>query len=426
MKSPGAVLCMLALLASAAWAAEVRVPSEAAGTIAEALALEDVETIILEPGVFLEHDLGVEGPVLLKGATGHPADAVIDAAGLGRVMTVLEPPGVLLEGITLRNGRALDADGRGGGILSFCQSLMLTDVRIEDCTAASGGGLPVHGPTLRTELVRTTVTGCTALASGGGLFAANGAVQFTCRETTFAGNAAGGSGGAAAAAYVDLVFENVTMAANDAPHGSALALWREADARLNRCLLALNTGGAAVLRDNSSLIDLFCCAIAENPGGDWTGPLAGLVGVDGNIAADPQFCDPESGDWSVDESSPCAPAGACGGIGAWGADFGSTPNEPGDEETPGRLVEFAAHPNPFNPETELVFSLASPGRVELAVYDLAGRAVRTLVDGARPAGNHRAAWRGDDDSGRSVPSGVYLAVIRTDGRREALRLALVK
>lgn len=427
MKILSGILGGLLLLASAApGVEEVRVPSDQAATIAEALALEGVGTIILEPGVFLEHDLVVEGPVLLQGATGDPADVVIDAEGQGRVMTVLEHPGVLLEGITLRNGRALDADGRGGGILSFSQFLKLTDVRIEDCTAASGGGLHIHGPTLRTELVRTAVTGCTALVSGGGLFAANGAVQFECRETTFAGNAAGGSGGAMAAASTDLVCESVTMVANDAPHGSALALWKGADVELNRCLLALNTGGAAVLRDNSSLIDPYCCAIALNTGGDWTGPLAGLLGVDGNIAEDPQFCDPESGDWSVADSSPCAPAAACGGIGAWGADCGSTPNEPGDDGTPARLVEFAAFPNPFNPETEIVFSLASPGRVQLAVYDLAGRAVRTLVDGARPVGNHRAVWRGDDDSGRSVPSGVYLAVIRTDGRREALRLALVK
>lgn len=426
MKPITGILCGLLILASTASGVTVHVPSEEAATIAEALALPVVDTIILEPGIHPGHDLVLGGPLILRGATGNPADVVIDAEGAGRVFEILEHPGVFLEGITLRNGRGLDADGRGGGILSFCHFLSLTDVRIEDCVAASGGGLHVHGPTLRTSLTRVTITGCEALASGGALFVANGAVQFTVAGSTLAGNSAGGSGGAVSVSYTDVRFDRTTIAANQAPLGAALALWDGADVNLDRCLLALNEGGAAVLRDNASLVDPMCCDIALNPGGDWTGPLAGWVGVDGNISEDPQFCDPGSGDWSVADSSPCAADAACGGIGAWEADCGPTPNEPGDDETPERLVRFAAYPNPFNPETEIVFSLAAPGEVELVVYDLAGRAVRTLVDGARTAGNHRAVWRGDDDSGRSAPSGVYLAVIRGDGRREALRLALVK
>jgi len=65
------------------------------------------------------------------------------------------------------------------------------------------------------------------------------------------------------------------------------------------------------------------------------------------------------------------------------------------------------HPNPFNPSTTIRYSLAASGRVNLRVYDLRGRLVRTLVVSDRPAGWHQASWDGRDDAGTAVASGVY-------------------
>src|SRR5439155_3079340 len=65
-------------------------------------------------------------------------------------------------------------------------------------------------------------------------------------------------------------------------------------------------------------------------------------------------------------------------------------------------------PNPFNPTTTIRFDLAQDGRVELRVFDVAGRQVRTLADGKVRAGSHHeVAWNGQDGAGRRVPSGVY-------------------
>jgi len=47
---------------------------------------------------------------------------------------------------------------------------------------------------------------------------------------------------------------------------------------------------------------------------------------------------------------------------------------------------FQNSPNPFNPETEVRFELATPSRVSVSIFDAAGRRVRTLIDDARPAG----------------------------------------
>jgi hypothetical protein len=86
--------------------------------------------------------------------------------------------------------------------------------------------------------------------------------------------------------------------------------------------------------------------------------------------------------------------------------------EPGTERPPGppRAVDLAQnYPNPFNPVTTITYRLPSPGRVTLAVYDVKGRRVDTLVDALRPAGEHTVTWRAD-----GLGSGVYLYRLRTE------------
>jgi hypothetical protein len=75
----------------------------------------------------------------------------------------------------------------------------------------------------------------------------------------------------------------------------------------------------------------------------------------------------------------------------------------------------APSPNPFRTRTTFAFELPSPARVRLAIHDVAGRVVRDLSLGLRPAGAQAAAWDGRDDRGRPVPSGVYFCVLRGAG-----------
>jgi hypothetical protein len=90
-------------------------------------------------------------------------------------------------------------------------------------------------------------------------------------------------------------------------------------------------------------------------------------------------------------------------------------------------VALRAAPNPFNPSTELRFTLPRTGRVGLEIVDVRGRRVRTLLDEVRPAGDHAVRWQGRDGAGRPVASGVYQALLRVDGeRRQRLPLTLVK
>jgi YD repeat-containing protein len=64
-------------------------------------------------------------------------------------------------------------------------------------------------------------------------------------------------------------------------------------------------------------------------------------------------------------------------------------------------------PNPFAATTGLTYALPAAARVNLAIYDTAGRGVRRLVDAVQAPGYYVARWDGRDESGRSVANGMY-------------------
>jgi hypothetical protein len=72
-------------------------------------------------------------------------------------------------------------------------------------------------------------------------------------------------------------------------------------------------------------------------------------------------------------------------------------------------------PNPFRPSTDIAFSLGRTGEVSLRVFDIRGRAVRTLTNEVRGPGVHEVQWDGRDDRGVAVTSGVYFYELRVDG-----------
>ncbi|MFQ5571122.1 MAG: PQQ-dependent sugar dehydrogenase, partial [Rhodothermales bacterium] len=82
-------------------------------------------------------------------------------------------------------------------------------------------------------------------------------------------------------------------------------------------------------------------------------------------------------------------------------------------ETPARL--HANHPNPFRDATTITYSLDRAAAVELAVYDVLGRCVRTLVSGRQVAGTHTTRWDGRSESGARVAGGVYFSRLSVDG-----------
>jgi len=87
----------------------------------------------------------------------------------------------------------------------------------------------------------------------------------------------------------------------------------------------------------------------------------------------------------------------------------------------------ASRPNPVSHGAVLDFLVpGSTGRTHLAIYDVSGRLVRTLVDKCIPGGRHEVLWDGTDNTGRSVGAGVYLCLLETAGQRDTGKLVRLK
>jgi hypothetical protein len=98
----------------------------------------------------------------------------------------------------------------------------------------------------------------------------------------------------------------------------------------------------------------------------------------------------------------------------------------GDGPAAGSVLALRAVPNPFNPRTTIRFDLPAAGSVRLAVYDVAGRLVRVLVEGERPAGSCEAVWDGRDAGGRGLAAGSYFARLEAGGRLQTVCMSLVR
>jgi hypothetical protein len=108
------------------------------------------------------------------------------------------------------------------------------------------------------------------------------------------------------------------------------------------------------------------------------------------------------------------------------------------------------YPNPFNPETTIVFSVGNAfmrseknvggtdksvggtdksvpySRVSIDIYNIKGQKVRKLVDDIYPAGTHKVTWNGTDNNGKAVSSGIYFYRMAMDNYTSVKRMVLLK
>ncbi|MFC1484553.1 YCF48-related protein [Candidatus Neomarinimicrobiota bacterium] len=95
--------------------------------------------------------------------------------------------------------------------------------------------------------------------------------------------------------------------------------------------------------------------------------------------------------------------------------------EKSDVILPSRYALHQNHPNPFNPATTLRYDLPEAAMVRLIVYDLLGREVTTLVDAYTQPGNHETIW-----NAANLPSGIYIARLKTPGYGKSIKMVLLK
>ena len=221
---------------------------------------------------------------------------------------------------------------------------------------------------------------------------------------------------------------NCTLVGNSCSpttEGAGIVVQWGANPQINNTLITGSIGGQGISCVFSDDTVVTGCNIWDNEGGN------DVCGIDGgcNFSADPMFCNAEEGNYHISTTSPCASGnhpdgGDCGAshVGAFIAGCGSAVGD-----LPLAVSLLGNSPNPFNPMTTIFFVLDVPGDVVVRIHDLRGRKMREFNRSSLPAQTrHEISWNGRDQDGRSLPSGVYLYQLETQGVTTTKRMSLIR
>ncbi len=151
------------------------------------------------------------------------------------------------------------------------------------------------------------------------------------------------------------------------------------------------------------------------------------ISVDGPGSLDDFIGENALGEWEIWVSDNAG--GDLGTLHTWCVKVtGGLPWTGVDDEfdIPRSYVLGGVAPNPFNPMTVIAYGAPRASDVELAIYNVNGRLVKTLVDGEVEAGYYSTVWYGRDNDGRSVASGVYFCRMQAESFDDAVKMVLLK
>lgn len=314
------------------------------------------DAVVLADGTFSgdgNRDIDFLGKAItVRSQSGDPHLCIIDCEGTaseshrGFAFHSGEGADAVLEGLTVENGYWLEGGKQGGGI--YCtagSSPTIRDLRLVGNVAADeGGGLYCDGGS--SPVVLRVEFRSNRAYNGGGLYWFGGVSNVS--ECLFVSNHASVSGGGGDWRYLESgMLDHLVFSENrSAGTGGGALLYRGAAIQLSNSTFVGNRAvwGSGVFRDGSRVvtlsnviiaygleseglldpwehIQLSCCDIFGNEGGDWVGSIADQLGIDGNFSACPSFCSLETGDYHLCDQSPCAPGNHpagddCGLIGA--------------------------------------------------------------------------------------------------------------
>ena len=333
-------------------------------------------------GILMTHpDLAYEGP--MSSSTPVLENLIITGnhAAAGGGVSIWRQSGPVLSDIIIHENTA----GKyGGGLMIYISDATLTDMTISrnNCyiDESFGGGIVMNFS--GAMMTNVTVTDNTA-SFGGGVSVANSDVTLT--HVTISGNTATTSGGG----FLSTPFSNNTLTNS--------IIW------------------------NNSPESIYAFATTTISYSD----IQGGWGGEGNIDADPLFCNPDSSDFTLAENSPCVGTGESGvNMGAFGVGCEALSTD--KDVIPLKYLLHQNYPNPFNPVTTLRYDLPEDALVNITIYDMMGRQISTLVSSLQSAGYKSIQWNGTNDAGQPVSAGVYLYKTQAGDYSQTKKMVLLK
>ncbi|UCE65805.1 MAG: right-handed parallel beta-helix repeat-containing protein [Candidatus Zixiibacteriota bacterium] len=432
-----------------AWATIIIIPTDYP-TIQQGIDVStDNDIVIVLPGTYAEN-INFNGHNIVLGSLFYPShdtffvsQTIIDGDTSGPVVTFNqgENCSARIAGFTIRNGYAVNgggiicssshptidhnaiignnADSNGGGIYCDNSNSQIRSNLIVDNSACSGEGGGIYCRNNPGLVVYGNIIRGNSANDGGGIYclSSNPLIRnnIISNNTATGGPTGNGGGIYLSEAGPDII--NNTLGLNSAGNGGGIAILNASYPVIINTIFSANVAPifAQILVDDISWSTVTYSNIQDTL---WPGA--------GNLSVDPLFRDTANGDYHLMSiscgdtlDSPCIDAGypafidslldCSWGLGTYMSDMGAYGG--GDSvivgiinypPIPGEFILMQNYPNPFNSGTTIRFSIVKSTEVRLAVYDMLGRKVRTLIDEYKQAGIHTANF---DATGLS--SGVY-------------------
>jgi len=331
---------------------------------------------------------------------------------------------------------------RGKGIRFNKGSGSFVTCIVENNYNVKGGGLHCAGSSV--DIANCRVRSNKACYYGGGIYIDSSVVQID--NSLISSNAVSiFSGGGIYCSYSDPAIKNCTITNNTSSSIGGIYCNR-ADPTITNCILWNNAPNEIGVYLGTPIVTY------SDIQGNWLG--------EGNIDEEPLFRDPDNCDYHLQSmtdpdcgdilDSPCIDTGdpaitdlylGCEyGLGSDRSDMGAYGGEnegpPVSVDSPDhgngllspkrKLVLRQNHPNPFNPSTTISYILVNAGFVNLRIFDIAGRLVCTLVAKQQNPGEYSILWRGTNEKGMHVASGVYICTLTTGDESENKKMILLK
>ncbi len=256
-------------------------------------------------------------------------------------------------------------------------------------------------------------------------------------------------------------FNNCTFTNNTASSNFySTTIYSLSDINMNNTIMHNNTDYEIFMADDTIngynyVLNLDHCNINNGGDGVYNMNNSNIINwLEGNIEDDPQFAGAGEYPYQLTLDSPCIDAGTPDTTGlflppwdilhnyrVWdGDDDGAAIIDMGCYEfganeypvgiTNNELLianyELRNYPNPFNPETMIVFDLPESGNVKLEIYNIKGQKVKTLLDCYMSPGSSEMVWNSKDDHGKRVSSGVYFYKLQTEKKIITKKMLLMK
>ena len=97
-----------------------------------------------------------------------------------------------------------------------------------------------------------------------------------------------------------------------------------------------------------------------------------------------------------------------------------------DEPIPEVFALHQNYPNPFNPTTQIRYDLPEDANVNITIYDIMGRSIKSLVNSNQTAGYRSIRWDGKNNLGEGVSAGMYIYMIQAGEFRQVRKMVLLK